>query len=244
MNSSISFPAVEEADPSGLLGQSVSLTAEQAFTAYCRGIFPWPENADSILWWAPDPRAVIYTDRVHVSRSLHRQIRKDTYAIRYDHAFDTVIDLCATRHGHSWITPSLIHVYRELFAKGRAHSCELWQDGELRGGLYGVCLDRVFCGESMFSLSRNASKIVLVALCRALAAQEVAALDIQFISAHLRSMGGEEMPRAHYQSLLGGQPDRLRGRWRENGDAFAIRPLRGRFTATEESAVKHHRSRT
>lgn len=219
------FPTVEKADRIGLLAASASLTADQAFIAHCRGIFPWPEDGDRILWWAPDPRAVIYTDEVHISRSLRRQIRKNSYEIRYDSAFDAVIRLCATHHGRSWITPSLIRAYRTLFAKGRAHSCEFFQQGELRGGLYGVCLDRVFCGESMFSLSSGASKIVLVALCHALAAQGVTALDIQFINAHLRSMGGEEIPRARYQSLLGGEPDRLRGRWRENTDTFVVHAL-------------------
>lgn len=219
------FPAVEKADRIGLLAASASLTAEQAFIAHCRGIFPWPEDDHTILWWAPDPRAVINTDKVHISRSLRRQIRKNSYEIRYDSAFDAVINLCATHHGHSWITPSLMRTYRELFAQGRAHSCEFWSHGALRGGLYGVCLDRVFCGESMFSLNSGASKIVLVALCKALAAQDVAALDIQFINAHLSSMGGEEIPRARYQSLLGGDPDRLRGRWRESTDTFVVHAL-------------------
>ncbi len=222
IDSTAFFPAVKTADHSGLLAISSSLDAEQTFTAHCRGIFPWPDSEETILWWAPDPRALIRTERIHVSRSLRRQMRKGNYTLRYDHAFDAVIELCARRHGRSWITPSLIRTYRELFAEGRAHSCEFWQAGILRGGLYGVCLDRVFCGESMFGLVDGASKIVLVALSLALAAHGVEVLDIQFLSPHLRSMGGEEIPRAHYQRLLGGTPDRLRGRWRESAEGFAI----------------------
>lgn len=207
------FPPVSQADASGLLAAGGELTPEQVWLAHQSGVFPWYCENTPILWWAPNPRAIIPTNRLHISRSLAKTLRSGGFRITYDTAFTAVVEYCAQVHGESWITAAVKAAYTALYEEGRAHSCELWIDGELKGGLYGVCLDRVFCGESMFSLVPSASKIVLAELCAHLHRCGITVLDTQFLTPHLVSMGALEIPRDTYQTLLGGNPDRLRGRW-------------------------------
>lgn len=207
------FPPVEQADSQGLLAMGGRLSPEQVWLAHQSGIFPWYGEDSPILWWSPNPRGVIFCAELHISRSLQKTLRKQDYQLRFDHDFSQVIDCCAAVHGDSWITPEMKATYTALHQQGRAHSCELWQAERLVGGLYGVCLDKIFCGESMFSLIPNASKIVLAHLCAFLHEQGIILLDTQFITAHLQSMGAVEISRQEYLSYLGGNPDRLRGNW-------------------------------
>lgn len=209
----ISFPPVAHADAHGLLAIGGELTPDQVWLAHQNGIFPWYQPEGPILWWAPNPRAVIKTNNIHQSRSLKRVKKKYHYDIRFDNDFTAVIDHCATVHGESWITPEMKHTYTNLHQQGRAHSCELYVDGALQGGLYGVCLHQVFCGESMFSLMPNASKIVLVELCHWLCKQGICLVDAQFLTPHLQSMGAIEISRQCYMTYLQGDPDRLKGNW-------------------------------
>lgn len=207
------FPDVASADHQGLLAVSRTLTAELAFAAHCEGVFPWFENDDTILWWAPDPRCVIPTARAHLSRSLRKTLRDPDYRITLDMDFAATIDHCARLHGKTWITPLIRKTYTRLHQHGLAHSCELWRGQELIGGMYGVGLDKIFCGESMFSVQKSASKIVLLWLCAYLAERGVLLLDTQFMTPHLMSMGAVEIPRQRYQTYLSDQPQRLRGNW-------------------------------
>lgn len=221
-NAQIRFPPVSRADPNGLLAVGGELSPEQVFAAHSQGIFPWFEDDRMILWWAPDPRAVLPTDQVHLSRSLKKQIRQSYYTITLDQNFAGVIENCARLRKESWITPAINRVYCELHQQQRAHSCELWDGDILIGGLYGVCLNRVFCGESMFSCAPSASKIVLWWLCQYLYNQGVTHLDTQFLTPHLQTMGAITLPRVHYMQLLDGNPDRLRGSWHFTDSIFPV----------------------
>ena len=207
------FPPADRADADGLVAQSDHIDAEMAFTAHSQGIFPWYNPGDPILWWSPDPRAIIPTAAIHTSRSLRKHMRRMTYRLTLDTAFAATIDHCASSHGATWITPVMRATYLTLHEQGRAHSCELWQDDELVGGLYGVALERIFCGESMYSLRPSASKIVLVQLCAWLAARGIDTLDTQFLTPHLISMGAIAIPRRDYLARLTANPDKHRGRW-------------------------------
>lgn len=208
-----SFPPIEYADPNGLLCIGYPLTPEQTFSAHANGVFPWFNTDDPTLWWSPDPRAVFLTDHIHCSRSLAKAMRRKPYQFTFDTAFDAVIYHCSTEHGESWITDSIITTYTTLYHQHRAHSAELWLEGELIGGLYGVCLDRVFCAESMFSRHPNASKMLLVELGIRLHKAKITHIDTQMLTPHLASMGAFEISRTDYKKLLGGNPNRLRARW-------------------------------
>jgi len=207
------FPPADLADEDGLVAHSDHINADMAFTAHSQGIFPWYNPGDPVLWWSPDPRAIIPTDAIHTSHSLHKQMRHGDYRLTLDTDFAAVIDHCAVCHGDSWITPEMRDTYLTLYEQGRAHSCELWQGDELVGGLYGVGLERIFCGESMYSKRPSASKIVLVRFCAWLAARGIDTLDTQFLTPHLISMGAINIPRSEYLARLTTSPDKHRGRW-------------------------------
>ena len=163
------FPPLEQAldEPDGLLAAGGDLAPERLLAAYQRGIFPWYEADQPILWWSPDPRTVFRPDQVHCSKRLRRQLRRGDFQFTMDSAFDRVMDGCAAltaeRPG-TWITADMHLAYRQLHQLGWAHSIEVWQDDQLVGGLYGVALGRVFFGESMFSNIDNASKAAMVIL--------------------------------------------------------------------------------
>ena len=161
------FPPVSDAlcDPDGLLAAGGDLTPQRLLTAYVRGIFPWYEEGQPILWWSPDPRAVLWPDDLHVSRSLARTLRKTDLRFSADTAFDAVIEGCAAPRAHSsgtWITADMIEAYRRLHRLGWAHAFEGWIGENLVAGLYGVAIGRVFFAESMFTRVNDASKAVLV----------------------------------------------------------------------------------
>ena len=201
------FPPVEEAlrDPDGLLCAGGDLSQPRLLEGYRRGIFPWFSEGQPILWWSPDPRAVLLPDEFTVSRSLAKTLRNRGFATTFDQAFDDVTRSCADarlRPEGTWISPQMRTAYRALHEAGYAHSVETWLDGRLVGGLYGVTLGRVFFGESMFSLERDASKVALKQLVDRALALGVTLIDCQVTSPHLDSLGARSIPRHEFVARL------------------------------------------
>lgn len=204
---SLSFPDVSLAlrEPDGLLAVGGDLAPQRILTAYRNGIFPWYSDNQPILWWSPDPRTVLFTSQLRISRSLRKTLRRGHFTVTMDRAFEEVVDGCAApRDGSAgtWITREMTDAYVSLHHKGYAHSVECWLDRELVGGLYGVSLGRVFFGESMFSRATDASKVAFACLVRQLGAWNVPLIDCQVHSAHLASLGAEEIPRKDFVACL------------------------------------------
>ena len=200
-------PARALREPDGLLAVGGDLSPERLLYAYRHGIFPWYDAGLPILWWSPDPRTVFLPESLHVSRSLEKRLRRGGYELRLDTAFADVMHACAgprPQHpdGGTWLNEEMQAAYQELHRLGYAHSAELWIDGELKGGLYGVAQGRVFFGESMFSRATDASKIVLVELMQRLDAWGYAFMDCQVQSDHLQRMGSVPVPRADFLRLI------------------------------------------
>lgn len=191
-------------DPEGLLAVGGDLSSERLLAAYRRGIFPWFNDDQPILWWSPDPRAVLFPGELHISRSLRRRLRRNEFKVSIDLAFSAVISECAERRSGegTWITPEMHAAYCDLHAQGYAHSVETWQGEELVGGLYGVNLGRVFFGESMFSRVSDASKVALVGLISASRRLGLELVDCQLASAHLASLGSRLLRRDNFLALL------------------------------------------
>jgi leucyl/phenylalanyl-tRNA--protein transferase len=201
------FPNVELAlqEPDGLLAVGGDLSEDRLLLAYRSGIFPWYGPGQPILWWSPDPRLVLFPGRLRVARSLAKTIRKGTFSITIDQAFDAVISACAEpRPGQAgtWITQEMMAAYRELHAAGYAHSVECWREGKLAGGLYGVAIGRAFFGESMFARTTDASKVAFVGLVRQLSRWGFPLIDCQVHTAHLASLGAEMIPRREFTRIL------------------------------------------
>ena len=201
------FPPVRMAlrDPDGLLAAGGDLAPNRLLRAYRHGIFPWYGPGEPILWWSPDPRTVLFPERLHISRRLARTLRQDRFRISYDTCFERVVSACAAPRPEvrgTWITPEMTAAYLQLHTLGHAHAIEVWQGESLVGGLYGVALGRVFFGESMFSSVRDASKVALVHLCARLRHLGYGLLDCQVVSGHLLRMGAEQLPRTRFLSLL------------------------------------------
>jgi len=201
------FPDVglAETDPNGLLAVGGDLHPERLLNAYRHGIFPWFSPGDPILWWSPDPRTLLFPGEIHISRSLRKTLRRRRLGVSFDRAFPQVIAACSgpRRDGAgTWLVPEMIAAYTQLHRLGQAHSVEVWQDGALVGGLYGVALGRIFFGESMFSRTDNASKVALVHLSQRLAAWGFVAIDCQVLSDHLVTLGAREVPRDRFTALL------------------------------------------
>lgn len=197
------FPPVELAlrDPNGLLAAGGDLSTRRLLDAYARGIFPWFNGDDPLLWWSPDPRMVLHLDELHVSRSLRRVIASGRFAVTLDTAFAEVMCGCAEpRDGQdgTWITPAMIDAYTRLFEAGYAHSVEAWSGETLAGGLYGVAIGRMFFGESMFARRSDASKVAFVALVRQLERWGFEIIDCQMATSHLASLGAREIPRPEF----------------------------------------------
>jgi leucyl/phenylalanyl-tRNA---protein transferase len=203
LSSQDEFPPIERAldDPNGLLAAGGGLSVARLIDAYSQGIFPWFSAGDPVLWWCPDPRMILPTDRVHVSRSLRRRLRHVDYEFDFDRAFSQVVRECARpRRGESgtWLVPPMIRAYERLHEAGAAHSAEIWIDGQLAGGLYGVTLGRMFYGESMFTRRTDASKIAIVLLAAQLARWQMPWIDCQMRTEHLASLGAVEIPRRQF----------------------------------------------
>jgi leucyl/phenylalanyl-tRNA--protein transferase len=201
------FPNVAKAlhEPNGLLAAGAELSPERLLTAYRAGIFPWFSPGDPILWWSPDPRMVLIPERFKLSRSLAKTLRNTRYEVRFDHAYEQVMRACAApREADSgtWISAEMVATYCELHRRGYAHSVEVWQEGELVGGLYGVALGRMFFGESMFSAIPNGSKIALAYLSRQLSRWQFGMIDCQMHTPHLASLGAQLMARDEFISNL------------------------------------------
>lgn len=203
----IQFPSTDSAldDPSGLLAAGGALTPDWLLAAYHHGIFPWYSEGQPILWWSPDPRMVLFPEELKVRRSLAKRLRNAGFHATIDSAFASVIDACAltrARHEGTWITAEIQQAYLALHRLGHAHSIEVWRDHELVGGLYGVAIGRMFFGESMFSLERDASKVALVALARHLEAAGGGLIDCQMHTAHLASLGARDIARSTFLNYL------------------------------------------
>lgn len=201
------FPAVDYAGPDGLLAVGGDLSGERLLQAYRHGIFPWYSTGQPILWWSPDPRALLFPGELRVSRSLKKTIRKGIYTVSLDQRFDEVIRECAKprQRDHdpgTWITEEMQDAYIELHRLGYAHSAEVMQGEELVGGLYGIGLGKAFFGESMFSCKPDASKTGFRALVQQLRAWGYHFIDCQVESAHLASLGARPVPRAEFINLL------------------------------------------
>ena len=201
------FPPVDAAmaEPNGLLAVGRTLAVPTLIDAYARGIFPWFNKDEPVLWWSPDPRMVLSPHELHVSRSLARRLRRRDYDVTVDSAFETVMRACAgPRRGETgtWISERMIRAYRRLHDAGFAHSVETWIDGELAGGLYGVALGRAFFGESMFTRRTDASKIAFVSLVRQLERWGFGIIDCQMRTDYLASFGAREIPRREFVGAL------------------------------------------
>ena len=211
------FPPVEQAldNPDGLLAAGGSLTMKRLIEAYRLGIFPWFNEGDPILWWSPDPRTVLCPANVHVSHSLRKRLKKSAHFVTLDRAFGRVLDGCAApRAGdpsssgssrgksrgdsHTWLGPAMRRAYAALHNAGLAHSVEVWMDGELAGGIYGVGIGRMFFGESMFARRTDASKIGIVVLAAQLDRWQFPLIDCQLETSHLMSLGAEHLSRRRF----------------------------------------------
>lgn len=215
------FPDPRLADPDGLLAIGGDLSVERLLLAYSKGIFPWFEEDTPILWWSPDPRMVIFPERFRVSHSLRNTLRKGMYQVTFDRAFPEVIHHCAhvkRKDGKgTWIVPAMREAYLRLHEEGYAHSVESWFNGQLAGGLYGVSLGRIFFGESMFYLRKDASKVALYALVQKLREWQFFLIDAQQDTPHIRSLGGELISIEKFLNILHealNYPTR-RGKWTE-----------------------------
>jgi len=213
------FPPPWQAEPNGLLALGGDLKAERLLAAYQQGIFPWYSQGEPILWFSPDPRMVLAAAELRVARGMRRTLRRAPYEVRLDTAFERVIGACAQmprpgQHG-TWITPDLREAYCKLHELGLAHSAEAWADGELVGGVYGVCLGGYFSGESMFHLRSGASLLSLVTLVRQLAAWGIGLFDCQIYSRHTERLGARQWSRRRFlfelQRAL--RAPTRRGRW-------------------------------
>jgi len=201
------FPPIEAAEDYGLLAVGGDLSAERLLLAYSLGIYPWYNPDEPILWWSPDPRCVLFPSELHISRSMRKFMRKKLYRVSIDEAFERVIYWCRRLRKESdgsgtWITPEMEKAYINLHQLGFAHSVECWDGDELVGGIYGVCLGFLFCGESMFSRRPNASKLVLIQLVKKLEELGFELLDCQQTTDHLLSLGATEISRREFQQHL------------------------------------------
>lgn len=200
------FPPVHLATEEGLLAVGGDLSVERLLLAYRSGIFPWYSEGDPILWWAPDPRLILFLDELKVSKSLNKKIRQGVYQLTLDTSFEQVINACADTRiqngSGTWITDEMKNAYCRLHERGYAHSVEAWRDGQLVGGLYGVSLGPVFFGESMFSSMSDASKVCLVRLVEIMKAHRFAFIDCQVATDHLQRMGARIIPRRRFMAQL------------------------------------------
>lgn len=201
------FPPLDKAlrEPNGLLAAGGDLSADRLIHAYRHGCFPWFSEGQPILWWSPDPRTVLLPNELHVSRSLNKLLRQQRYQVTFDRDFAAVISACAAPRAHAdgtWITESMQSAYLQLHRRGYAHSVEVWDQGSLVGGLYGLAMGQLFFGESMFSRADNASKFGFVTLVRHLQAAGYALIDCQMPTDHLHSLGARAIPRLEFAEYL------------------------------------------
>ena len=200
------FPHPSNADKNGIVAYGGDLNPLRILEAYKLGIFPWFESDQNLMWWSPDPRMILYTDKFKVSKSFKAFLKKSNYKVTFNKDFELVINSCANikriNQKGTWITEGLIKSFIDLHKMGKAISVEVWEDDDIVGGLYGLDLDDVFCGECMFSKSSNASKIALYYLTKELRKNNYRFIDCQVPSEHLKSLGGEVISRSNFLDLL------------------------------------------
>ena len=200
------FPSPEQASAEGIVAVGGDLQPERVMLAYRKGIFPWFDSDDFLIWWSPDPRMVLFPDQLKISKSMRTVLRKNRFEVTFNKDFDQVVEACAKvkRFGQNgtWITPGLMEVYSTLHTQGHAHSVEVWEEESLVGGLYGIDLGTVFSGESMFSKSSNASKVALIFLVKELKKNKYKLIDCQVPTQHLASMGAEPISRTKFLTFL------------------------------------------
>lgn len=200
------FPPVSNANADGILAIGGDLSPERLLLAYKSGIFPWFEADEPIIWWSPNPRMVLFLDELVVSKSMRNILNRNIFKVTFNHDFRAVISNCQKikRNGQNgtWITNDMIEAYCKLNQLGIAKSVEVWQNDELVGGLYGVDLGHIFCGESMFSKVSNASKVAFIALVNQLKKGDYKVLDCQVYNEHLESLGCREIEREVFIKIL------------------------------------------
>jgi leucyl/phenylalanyl-tRNA--protein transferase len=200
------FPPLQNAldEPNGLLAFGGDLSVARLQSAYRSGIFPWYSDGEPIMWWSPDPRGIILTDQLRINRTLRKVLKQQNFTVTLNQAFNRVINYCADapfRKEETWIVDDMLAAYQQLHDHGIAHSIEVWMDGELAGGLYGVAINGCFSGESMFYRKSNGSKIALVYLNKLLKNQNIPLIDCQMLNPFLEDMGCIEIPRSQYMAL-------------------------------------------
>ena len=203
----IEFPKIESADEHGLLAIGGDLEIESLLLAYSQGIFPWPISDEyPLAWFSPNPRGLLFFDKLHIPKSFKKFLRKNPYEIKFNHDFESVIRNCAAVNrqdqSSTWITEDIIKAYIDFHKQGYAYSIETYLDDRLVGGVYGVCINRFYSGESMFHFEDNASKVALVSLMYLLKQRDIAWLDTQMVTSVVESLGGVEIPRNTFIELL------------------------------------------
>lgn len=200
------FPPVSQASPEGIVAIGGDLSPDRLMLAYRNGIFPWFEDDEPILWWSPPERMVLFFDELKISKSMRNIFNREIYSVTFNTAFREVIANCRNikRDGQAgtWITPEMTEAYCRLHEMGFAKSVEVWQNGELVGGLYGIDLGHIFCGESMFSKASNSSKVAFIALAKQLELAGYRLLDCQVHNDHLESLGAREISREDFLEIL------------------------------------------
>lgn len=200
------FPPVETAHPTGILAFGGDLSTKRLILAYQSGVFPWFEDGEEITWFAPKQRMVLFLDELKISKSMRNILNRNIFKVTFNTAFEEVISECQQTKRKdqlgTWITDEMIEAYTKLHQLGFAKSVEVWQEENLVGGLYGIDLGHVFCGESMFSKTSNASKVAFIHLVKKLTKENYQLLDAQVYNEHLESLGCREIPRAKFMKIL------------------------------------------
>lgn len=201
------FPSVESADDHGLIAIGGDLETDSLLLAYSQGIFPWPISKEyPLAWFSPDPRGILIFDKLHLNKSLRKFLKKNPYEVRFNTNFEAVIMNCArvkrNDQSSTWITQDIINSYIKLHKLGFSYSIETYLDDRLVGGVYGVCINRFYSGESMFHLEDNASKVALVSLMYMLKQRDIGWIDTQMVTPVVESLGGIEIPRKIFLQML------------------------------------------
>lgn len=206
LNDDLIFPPVEMADEDGVLAIGGDLSTDRLLLAYRSGIFPWYNETEPIVWWSPNPRFVLFPEKLRVTKSMQTVLNNGRLRFTINRAFDKVIQNCKTIYRKeqegTWISPEVQDAYTQLHKLGHAHSAEAWLDGELVGGLYGIKMGKVFFGESMFSKVSNASKFAFIKYVHQLQRENIALIDCQVYTAHLESLGAKMIERNKFMDLL------------------------------------------
>lgn len=198
------FPSPELASEEGIVAYGYDLTAKRLLEAYRKGIFPWYNEEEPVLWWSPNPRFVLFPEKLHISKNMKKLLRKNSYEVTYNECFEEVIANCAfikrKDQDGTWIHPEIISAYSELHRMGYVLSVEVWEENRLVGGLYGIRIGNVFCGESMFSKKSNASQYGFITFLQNYS--QIKLVDCQVYSEYLEKLGAEEIPRVDFLKIL------------------------------------------